>query len=337
MVYAESAAATHTARVLVFGVDDGNFCMHLDWIEAVYRRDEVTLHSIKAPSGAHRSFLLHRDRPAFAIDLREAFDLSTVLGATERAAFLVIPAGAMLLALQVDACLGVRDLDLRTKVPVPSSLLRDGGLSVGHLVEFDGKLHGLLEPSRILSAALREQLEPFAKEAQAFRERESKLQTLAEQLRQQPTAAALKTYGRLSRRNGHQRPANAVRLVLKALQEAESTSADANVAGDLEAGTLVRDLIALAGSRRSGTVEIQLPSDATANVVFDNGRLIDAAVSGEWGQGALKQILLAREGLYHFVSSELSAPRTCFSDATAWSLLDALAQLSEERRPRQGR
>jgi len=326
MAYTETAAATHTTRVLVFGVDDGNFCMHLDWIEAVYPRDEVTLHSIKAPNGSHRTFLLHR-----------AFELNDFLGATERGAFLVVPAGALLLALQVDACLGVRDLDLRTKVPVPSSLLRDGGLCVGHLVELDGKLHGLLEPNRILSSALREQLEPFAKEALAFRDRERKLRTLIEQLRQQPTTAALKNYGRLSRRNGRTRTANATRLVLKALQDSESVTAAAQIAGDLEAETLLRDLVALAAARCTGTLEIQLPGDTTATALFDEGRMVDCTLAREWGQVALKHILTAREGFYRFAAGELPSHRACFDDATAWLLIEALEQLSEERRGRQGR
>ncbi|HVN86024.1 MAG TPA: chemotaxis protein CheW [Candidatus Binatia bacterium] len=332
------AEDSQSARVLVFTVDDGSFCIHLDWVEAACRRDEAALHSIKGANGDYRSFLLHRGRPAMVVDLREAFDLSDCLGRVERDALLIVRAGAVLLALQVDACLGVRDLDLRSKTPVPSSLLRDGGVSVGHLVDFDGTLHGLLEPSRILSSALREQVEPVVKEAIAFGERHEKLAVLAEQLKRHPSAAGIKTFGRLSRRNGRTRTAAAARVVLKALQDAEHLDAgDDSIAGSLEAETLLRDLVAAAVMRRSGQFKVELPEESAATVLFDSGRIIDASVGDQWGRVALKRVLAAREGLYRFDTADPAPSHSSFGDATLWVLIEALAEISGERRGRSAR
>ncbi len=329
------AEATRTARVLVFAVDDGCFCIHLDWVEAVYQRDDAPIHTVKDADGVSRSFLIHRGQPALIVDLRDAFDLGELLGATNRAAFMVLRAGSFLLALQADACTGVRELDLRTKVPVPTSLVRDGGLSVGHLVELDGRLHGLLEPSRLLSSALREKLEPFLKEAVAFRDREDKMAVLADELRHAPTVAGLKAYGRLARRNGRTRVAGAARILLKALQEVEQPDTPGAVeAGTIAADTLVRDLVALSAARRTGELAVQLPSGESGKVFFDAGRIADAFLPGEWGRGAFKRILGAREGSYQFAATDSPVDPQRINDSALWLVLETIEQVSEERRGR---
>jgi len=163
-----TAEVSRSTRVLVFAVDDGSLCVDIDRVDTVYARSEARLHTLKDSDALSRSFLVHRGEPALIVDLREAFGLSEILGLTDRATFIVMRAGSFPLALAADACVGIRDLDLRTKTPVPSALERDGGVSVGHLVELDGRVHTLLEPSRILSSALRQRLSPFLQEAQAF-------------------------------------------------------------------------------------------------------------------------------------------------------------------------
>jgi chemotaxis signal transduction protein len=328
------AEASRTARVLVFTVDDGLFCIHLDWVEAVYQREDAPLHMVKEGDSVGR-FLIHRGQPALVIDLREAFGLNELLGATDRSALMVVRAGSFLLALQVDACVGVRDLDLGTKVPVASTLVRDGGLSVGHLVDLDGKMHGLLEPNRILSGALREQLDPLLKEAQAFRDRQAELVELTAELRRDPTPAGLKNYARLSRRNGRTRAAGAARLVLKHVQEHEAGAGDGAVAGDMAAETLLRDLVALSTARRTGTVIVQPAGGEPTEIFLDLGRIADAHVPGEWGRGALRRILAAREGAYHFEPTETAVYPQRIDDSALWLLVEVTEQLNEERRGRQ--
>lgn len=330
------AEASRTARVLVFGVDDGCFCVHLDWVEAVYQRDEAVLHTAKAGEST-RPFLLHRGQPALVVDLREAFGLTELLGVTERAAFMIVRAGSFLLALPVDGCSGVRELDLRTKAPVATNLVHDGGLSVGHLVDIEGRLHALLEPNRILSGALREKLEPLLKEALAFRDRQDKIAAVAVELRRAPTAAALKTFGRLVRRNGRPRAANAAKALLKALQESESATGLDLVAGDLGGDTLMRDLIALSTARRTGELAVETPDGAPAKVFLDAGRVADACAAGIWGRGAFKRILSTREGNYRFVAAESPVQPQRINESAVWLLVETSEQLGEERRGRHAR
>jgi chemotaxis signal transduction protein len=335
--------ATRPRRVLVFAVDDGCFCLDLDWVEAVYQRDDTPLHQAKDALGTVRGFLIHRGQPALVVDLREALDLNQILGLSERAAFLVVRVGSFLIALQVDACVGVRSLDLGTQVPVPTNLLRDGGLCVGHLVDLDGKLHTLLEPSRILSSTLREGLEPFLKEALGFCDRQNKLAGLVPELQREPTVASLKTYARLSRRNGWIRTATAARLVLKAVLESEQhANGSAVTAGELAAGTLLRDLVGLSAARQTGEVRMHLPNTGSTTLFFDAGRIADAHftdASGvdEWGPGACKRILAARQGSYGFVPSDVPIQPQRIEDATLWLLVETIEHLSEERRVRRAR
>jgi chemotaxis signal transduction protein len=329
------AEATRTARVLVFHVDDGAFCIHLDWVEAVYQREDAPIHTIKGEHATGK-FLIHRGRPALLVDLREAFGLTELLGTTDRAALMVVRAGSFLLALQVDSCVGVRDLDLRTKVPVATHLVRDGGLSVGHMVELDGRLHGLLEPSRILSGAMRGQIEPMLAEAQAFGDRQEKLTELSAELRRDPSVTGLKNFARLCRRNGRTRAAAAARLVVKMVQEGE-LHVDAPVVGDLTADGLVRDIVALAAGRQTGEIEVQLSATEAAKIFFDGGRVADACVPGEWGRGAFKKILAARDGSYRFVPTTQAVHPQRIKDATLWVLVEAVEQLSEEKRGRSSR
>jgi chemotaxis signal transduction protein len=321
-------------RVLVFAVDDSRFCVDLDWVDAVQQRREVQPNTAKDAAGVIRTFVLHRDQPALVIDLREAFDLNELVEVTERAALLILRAGSILLAVQVDAFLGVRELDLRTKTPVPTSLLRDGNVPVGHLIELDGRVHTLLEPSRILSTALREKLEGTVKEARGFCERREKIAALSDELHHEPTAAGLRAYARLSRRNGQTRAANAARLMLKLLQQCEAWAGGADpIAGDLNADTLLRDLVALSVARQTGEVHVRLP-EGDARIFSIAGRIADACVDGEWGRVALRRILAARTGSYRFMASDVLTDSRRIEDAALWVLMQTVEQLSGERRGR---
>ena len=326
-----------TDRVMVFAVDDGCFCIHLDWVEAVYQREDAPLHVVNLATGTGRRFLIHRGEPALVIDLREAFDLADVLGATERAALIVGRSGPFLLALQADACMAVRTLDLRAAVPVAGRLVRDGGLSVGHLIEIDGKMHGLLDPNRILSGTLRERLDPLLNEALAFRDRQNQIAELMKDLRADPKLPAIKTYARLSRRNGRARAASAARLVLRTAQESDLPIDGAGqIAGDLAADTLLRDLIRLSGARQTGEIQVEIPVGA-GRIFFDAGRVADAFAGGEWGRGAFKRMLGTREGSYAFTPSDTPVHPQRIPDATLWLLIETVEQLNEERRGRSSR
>ncbi len=328
--------AIRPTRVLVFAVDDAGLCVDLNRVDAVGQRGDVPVHTLKAADGAGRSFLIHRGEPALLVDLREAVGLNDILGPTDRPGFLVMRAGSFPLALPVDAFLGVRDLDLHTKTPVPTALQRDGGFCVGHLIELDGRVHSLLEPSRVLGSALREALDPFLKEAQAFCEREKQIAALETELRRDPSVTRLRTYARLTRRNGHAPAAAAARLVLKAAQQSTPHTA-ALVAGELAADMLLRDLLSLSAARQNGQVYVQLPDNTVATIVFTAGQIADATIDGVRGRAALKQVLAAHDGSYRFVVSDTTADPQRVEDAAPWVLVECIKQLHGERRGRHAR
>lgn len=327
------AEAIRPTRVLVFSVDDGCLCVDLDRVDTVYQRSEARVHALKAAGAVGRSFLIHRGEPALVVDLREAFGLNEILGITDRAAFVVMRAGSGPLAVPVDACIGVRDLDLYAKAPVPTALQRDGGFSVGHLVELDGRTHTLLEPTRILSSALRQHLEPHLREARAFCEREQEIDALIPRLRVETTLSDLKTYARLVRRNGRARAAAAARAVLKATQEIEP-NVDVPVTGELAADTLLCDLLALGVARQTGELQLALSGGDAAMIFFAMGRIADAQVAGASGRSALTRILAAHEGAYHFVPSDVPVYPQRIEDATPWLLVETIEHLSDARRRR---
>lgn len=336
-----TAAISETARptrVLVFTVDDGCLCVDLDRVDTVYTRGEARVYTLKAAGPASRSFLIHHNEPALIVDLREAFGLNEILGVTDRAAFMVMRAGSFPLALPVDACVGVRDLDLRTRTPAPTALQRDGGFSVGHLVELDGKIHTLLEPSRILSSALRERLQPFLQEARAFCEREKEIAALVATLRVEATLAGLKTYARLARRNGRARAAAAARTVLKAAQESEQRAHDGSaINGDLAADTLLRDLLTLSTAQQTGEMQMALPGGEAATIFLAAGRIAEARMAGTWGPAAVRQILAAHDGTYRFIASDEPVYPQRIDDAAPWLLVETIEHLNEARRGRQAR
>ena len=338
MATTATTEATRATRVLVFTVDDGYLCVDLDRVDTVYARSEARVHTLKAANAASRNFLIHRDAPALIVDLREAFGLSEILGVTDRAAFMVLRAGSFPLAVPVDACVGIRDLDLRTKTPAPTALQRDGGFSVGHLVELDGRIHTLLEPSRILSSALREHLDPFLQEARAFCEREDTLSALVVRLRDETTVTDLKAYARLARRNGRTRAAAAARVVLKAAQESEQHASDgAATTGDLAADTLLRDILSLRAACQTGEMQLSLEGGDAAAIFFAAGRIVDAQTGGVCGRPAVKQILAARGGTYRFIASDVPIDPQRIDDAAPWLLIETIEQLSEARRAHHAR
>jgi chemotaxis signal transduction protein len=332
------AEPTGGTRVLVFTVDDACLCVDLDRVDTVYARSEARLHALKPTGSVGRSFLIHRNEPALIVDLREAFGLSEILGVTDRAAFMVMRAGSFPLAVPVDMCVGVRDLDLETRTPVPTTLQRDGGFSVGHLVALDGKIHTLLEPTRILSSTLREHLEPFLQAARAFCERENEIAALAAKLRDDTTVLDLKAYARLTRRNGQTRAAAAARVVLKALQESEQHADDsATVAQGLTTDGFLRGLLVLSAARQTGEVQLPLQDSHAATIFFAAGHIADARTDGTRGRAAFKRILSAHTGAYRFIASDVPVHPRRIEDAAPWLLVETIEQLSEGRRGRHAR
>src|SRR6185436_3060320 len=117
--------------------DDALLGLHLDWVEAVYAHATTERHMVKV-GGNPQPFLLHRGEPAFLIEPRSLFQLPTDADAIERSASLVMRAGSHLLAIGIDLCIGVEELDLKLCPPIPTALTGDGGVPVGQLVDLNG-------------------------------------------------------------------------------------------------------------------------------------------------------------------------------------------------------
>lgn len=331
---AVSAYGARAARVLVFSVDDGLFSVHLDWVEAVYPRAALTVHAIRSKGARPRPFVLHRSEPAPIVDLREALDLETTIGAATRSELLIVRSGSILLALPVDACVGVRDLDLRSQVPVPTTLLRDGDVPVGHIVELDRKMLVVLDPNRLVDGPAREALVLVQRKALLFQERETKLNDVWKTLASQPTTSNLRVYARLCGRNGRSKMAAAARAILKCLSEGESP-ATSNGTGE-PAGALPAMLRAAQGSR-TGVLHVR-STDAQdgGRLSFVAGRVVDASFAGEQGRAAVKHVLALPSATTDFVDGEVTAAER-ISESTVALALWALDALASERRPRRNR
>lgn len=319
-------------RVLVFTVDDGLFSLQLDWIEAVYPRDAVEVHVVRTRGGRPQPFLSHRDQPALILDLRELVGLSGVLGETERSSFLVVRCGSHLVALQADACVGVRELDLGKQVPVESALIRDSGLCVGHLVEQDGGMLAVLDPNQLVDGAMRESLAPALREAAAFIDRQQKVDGLWRELCDTPTPLAVRTYSRLCKRVGRPKAANAAKTILKYLEGPTAA------AGDSAADRLMRELVRLGVEKSTGELVLESGNGKAEGKFFlVAGRTIDAYYQSDWGRRAVRKMLELREGNWRFVESSGGARPVRMAESTVALVISALESISEDRRGRRER
>lgn len=330
---AVSAFGARAARVLVFAIDDGLFSVHLDWVEAVYPRGALTVHAIRTKGARPRPFVLHRREPAPIIDLREAFDLEATIGTTTRSELLIVRSGSILLALPVDGCVGVRDLDLRTQVPVPTTLQRDGNVPVGHIVELDQKMLVVLDPNRVVDGAAREALMLVQRKALLFQERESKLDEVWQALLTQPTTSHLRVYARLCGRNGRSKMAAAARTVLKCLSEGGSAAGN----GAAEPNATLSAMLHTAHAGRTGVLHVRATNGSDGGcLTFVAGKIVDARCAGEQGRTAVKHVLALPAAATEFVDGDVASAER-ITESTVALALWALDALASERRPRRSR
>jgi hypothetical protein len=280
-----------------------------------------------------RPFVLHRNEPALIIDLREAFELEATIGVTSRSELLIVRSGSLLLAVPADACVGVRDLDLRAQVPVPTKLLRDGDVPVGHIVELDEKMLVVLDPNRLVDGAAREALVLVHHKALRFEERETKLGEVWKALTTEPTASHLRVYARLCGRNGRSKMAAAARTVLKCLTEGDATASN----GTEENGGALPAIVQTAQAGRTGVLHVRTPiGDEEGRLTFVAGKVVDAACAAEQGRAAVKRVLALPATTTQFVDGDVACGER-ISESTVALALWALDSLASERRPRRSR
>jgi hypothetical protein len=318
----------------VFTVDDGLFGLHLDWVEAVYPRSEARVHSLRDDARRTRGFLVHGGHPALVVDLREAFRLDTLLSAAVRDHYLVVRSGPLRLALPVDGCAGVRELDLSAQAPLPAAVLRDGGLPAGHIVEVeDGRMLVALDPGRLVDETGRDELLGLQRKAAAFQERQEKLEAVWKQVCADPDVADLRAFARLCSRNGRSRAALATRLLIKCMSNGRS--GDESTATSSAYEHLVRELTRLGRQRCSGTLVVEASNPSgEGRIVVSHGRVVDAFLGPEWGRPAFASLLSLKEAQLRFLEEEPSESTARFSESTAALVIETFESLGGDRRRR---
>lgn len=319
-------------RVLVFAVDDALFSVHLAGVETVYDASAADLYSVKTRGGTWFDFLLHYGEPAVVTDLRDLFGLADVLGECDRSAFVVLRSRDLLVALGVDQCIGVRELDLGQRRPVPTALERENGLCVGHVVLLDGAVLTILDPEQLLGSDQRRAVAEGMKAARLFQQREARIDELWDAIRSGPTVSDVRAYARLCRRNGHTRTAAAARQVLRLLAEEEGTGDGAQ--GRSVGERLAAGMLSAQRSGQSADLAVFGPDGGELGRVFVRDGQIAGAVAGDdWGEAAVRLLLAQREGDLRIEPSDRPVGQVISGSAEAL-LITCFEALHEERKGR---
>lgn len=324
-------------RVLVFSVDDGLFGVHLDWVEAVYESASIETHRVRVDKGPWHSFVLHRGGPALCVDLRDAFEIADIVGQPARTACAVIHSGGYRLAVAIDHVSGVQDLTLESRSPIPSSLLRDGGIPVGHLVQMDDRMLAVLDPHRLLSGARRDALEPIWLRAVAHAERHEKIGRTWAEICGAPAEENIRVYGRLCARNGRPKAAAAARTVLKAMGDPEFAMRSNGTVPKVT-DQIVGEILRRARANATGVLEVSGEQGETIGLVFvSGGRVIDARRGSEWGRMALRSLLASEGARVAFIEKDLGHHPERIAESSAASLISTLEDAALEQRKRRAR
>lgn len=275
-------------KLLIAAIDDGLFGVHLDWVDDVLSADAVSAHPLRNGSGRARPFILRGAGAAPVVDLREILGLTELLGSVRRSGLLLLRGSEGGLALPIDACLGVRALDLSLAPPLPARVTRDGGVPIAHLTALDGRPLTVLDPNRLLDAEQRAALAPLRARATALCERQQRAAALWEELRQEATAERLRAYARLCARTGQGRAAGAARRLLVHL---EAPPGEHLNGGSDPLDRLLRELVERQRSGASGAIEVESADGARGTIVLRAGRVVNATCGGADGRAAFARLL----------------------------------------------
>ncbi|MEO8603984.1 MAG: chemotaxis protein CheW [bacterium] len=313
-------------KVLIVAIDDGWFGVHLDWVEDVLQAGAASLHGVRNGSGRARPFVLRGRAPAPVVDLREMLGLLDLLGAPPpRSGQLLLRCGDGALAMPIDACIGVRALDLAARPPVPTRLRRDGGLPLGHMTALDGRPLTVLDPNRLLDAELRATLAPLRAKAAALHERRQRLATLWEEIRRDANVDQLRVYARLCARSGEGRTAGAARRVLEHL---EAPAGEILNGGSDPLDRLLRELVERQRSGASGAIEVEAADGAGGTIVLQGGRVVNATCGAADGRAAFARLLGATRATRFSAAADAAGPPR-ITESTIALTVAALVALPE--------
>jgi hypothetical protein len=316
-------------KVLVVSIDDGLFGCHLGWVEAVYQGNAPRLHGVRTGTGVTRRFVLHQGDAAAVVDLRELLGLHELLGETRRSGYLLVRSGTALLALPIDACVGVRDIDLGGRAPIPTRVVRDGGVPLGHLLELDGRLLTVLDPSRLLDGELRDALMPLQARARAYQARQAKIDALWEGIRRDANPEQVRAFARLCRRSGRGRAAGAAQRVLQHMEH-NGTAPDGDVVDAVD--RLLCELVRRQRERSNGALHLEARDGAPGGaILLTDGQVINATCDGSVGRAAFARLLATGARATRFAEGAASSGPPRITDGTIALSIAALETLSGER------
>jgi len=314
------------SKVLIVSIDDGLFGVHLDWVQDVLEGGAATVHALRNGGGRARPFVLRGRAPAPVVDLRELLGLLDLLGApAPRRGQLLLRCSDGALAVPIDACLGVRGLDLTVRPPIAARVRRDGGLPIGHLTALDGRPLAILDPNRLLAAELRAALAPLRVKAQALYERRERLAAMWELLRRDATAESLRAYARLAARTGHGRAAGAARRVLHHI---EAPAGEALNGSSDPLDRLLRELVERLRSGASGAIDVEAADGAGGSILLRDGQVVNAICGAADGRAAFARLLGAPRTA-RFNAGEPPPGPLRITDSTIALTVAALAALPE--------
>ncbi|HYD46811.1 MAG TPA: chemotaxis protein CheW [Terriglobales bacterium] len=314
-------------KLLICSVDGGWFGIGTDWVETVCPRASVSEQMIRVAGRRPQPFVVFQGQPALVAELRSVVGLEGN-DDNDREHYVLVRTGHMVVAVPVDSCVGIRTVDLHGRAPVPSRVVRDGGMPIGHLVELDGRMLMVLDPTRLLDASERGLWKTAVRRAEATKRRLAKLDSLWTEIRQQPSANAIRSYASLCSRSGRTGTAAAARALLTHL----SGNADA---GDGQ-GNVIRQLLDYSEQKRSGRMVVDGNGSGEAHLELIDGRLVNVRLADRHGRAALAQLLATPCRSAEFVEVEASIPLPATGTSTAAVLIEALESVPADRRKRRG-
>lgn len=318
-------------KLLICTVDGGWFGIHTDRVEAVCPRASVSEQLIRVAGRRPQPFVVFQDQPALVAELRTLVGLDSGGEELEREHYVMVRSGDLVTAVPVDSMVGIRTIDLPSRNPVASRVVRDGGMPIGHIVELDGHMLVVLDPTRLLDAGERGLWKTAVRRADAAKRRQAKIDALWSEIRTQPSAAAIRTYASLCSRAGRTAAANAARTLLSHLQGSNASAAD-------EAGSapVIRQLLQLSEEKRSGRMVIDGNGAGEGQLELCDGQIVNVRHADRHGRAALAQLLtLSCRGSQFFDGGSVTTPSSQLA-STAAVLIEALESLPPERRKRRG-
>jgi len=272
-----------------------------------------------------KPFIVFQGAPALVAELRSIVGLEALQARRDQ--FALVRCGHLLVAVPIDACIGIRTIDLERQMPVPSRIVRDGGMPIGHILEIDGRMAMVLDPARLVDAHARSLWATAVRRADALKRRQAKMESLWSEIRTVPSATAIRTYASLCSRAGRAGTAAAARAVLSCWSNGESSQGEAPANTENRA-PLVRLLLQLAEERRTGQLVVDGNGAGDGNVELLEGRVVNVQHANRHGRAALTQLLGVTWHGSHFHDQPLSGSDVGTITSSVATLIEALESVA---------